>query len=137
VPAATLQLSENRLASRLATRLAERAQASNLALSGQIVAWMDLVDLCRELDESFVIDPSPSNDTLAMHEQIVQLAINVGDSLLDQVANSSEDIKSSGQTAETLTASLELLRIFHRSRHPQISPEEVQAVRQRIFNAAA
>jgi len=137
VPAATLESSENRLASRLATRLAQRAQASNLALSGQIVAWMDLVDLCREMDESFVLDQSPSTDALAMHEQVVKLAINVGDSLLEQVAHTDDDIKSSGQTSESLTASLELLRIFHRSRHPQVSPQEVQAVRDRIFNAAA
>jgi hypothetical protein len=38
---------------------------------------------------------------------------------------------------ETLEASLELLRILQRSRHSDFSPDEVEAARRRIFNAAA
>jgi hypothetical protein len=38
---------------------------------------------------------------------------------------------------EALDASLELLRILHRSRHPTCSPGEIEATRRRIFDAAA
>ena len=133
----TLELSEGRLASRLAGRLAERAQATNLSIAGQVVAWMDLVDLCREVEESLVLEESPSADSLAMHERVINLAINIGAALINQISLAPADVATSGQTPETLSASLELLHIFHRSRHPQISLEEVEAVRQRIFNAAA
>jgi hypothetical protein len=44
----------NRLTSRLAGRLAGRVQAPNLPWAAQVVSWMDLVDLCRELDDGLV-----------------------------------------------------------------------------------
>jgi hypothetical protein len=98
---------------------------------------MDLVDLCREFDECLVLEDSTSTQTLALHENMIKQAIAIGSSLLEQISTSGCDISPSGQTAPTLQASLELLRIFHRTRHSQVPAEEVQAVRQRVFNAAA
>ena len=60
-----------------------------------------------------------------------------GCSLIHQLQASKVDISASGQTLETLDASLELLRIFYRSRHSELPKGDVEAVRQRIFNAAA
>jgi hypothetical protein len=57
--------------------------------------------------------------------------------LLHQIRARGVDISASGQSLETLEASLELLRILHRNRHAAFSPAELDAVRQRIFNAAA
>ena len=98
---------------------------------------MDLVDLCRELDEGLVAAEPPSQDALALHEAVVNLAIGCGCSLIHQLQASKVDISASGQTLETLDASLELLRIFYRSRHCELPKGDVEAVRQRIFNAAA
>ncbi len=128
---------ENRLAGRLAGRLAARVQAPNLPSAAQVVSRLDLVDLCRELDESLVAADTTSDELLALHEAVVNLAIGCGGWLLHQIRVSGADISASGQTLETLDASLELLRILHRSRHPAFPPDQIEAVRRRIFNAAA
>ena len=52
--AATVEALENRLTGRLAGRLAGRVQATNVPRAAQVVSWMDLVDLCRELDDGLV-----------------------------------------------------------------------------------
>jgi len=98
---------------------------------------MDLVDLCRELDDSLVAMVVPPEGSLALHEVVVSLAIGCGGWLIHQISTGGVDISASGQNLETLAASLELLRIFYRSRHPDQPPEEIEAVRERIFNAAA
>ena len=134
----SVQSLENRLAGRLAGRLAQHVQAPDLPSAAQVVSWMDLVDLCRELDESLVVAAEPaSQEILALHEAILSLAIGCGSWLIHQIRANAVDISASGRTLETLSASLELLRIFHRSRHSDLSPSEVDVVRQRVFNAAA
>ena len=98
---------------------------------------MDLVDLCRELDESLIAAEAPSQDAMALHEAVLNLGMGCGSWLIHQIRENKADIAASGQTVETLAASLELLRILYRSRHPDLPPGEVEAVRQRVFNAAA
>ncbi len=98
---------------------------------------MDLVDLCRELDDSLVATEPPAPEALALHEAVVNLAIGCGGWLLHQIRANGADISASGQTLATLGASLELLRIFHRSRHSDLPPMEIEEVQRRIFNAAA
>jgi hypothetical protein len=98
---------------------------------------MDLLDLCRELDESLVRVDKPSEDALALHKAVVSLAIGCGGYLIHQIRTEGVDISGSGQTLETVSASLELLRVFYRSRHPDLPAEEIESIRQRIFNAAA
>src|SRR3989454_10361359 len=55
--------------------LADHVQAANLPSAAQVVSWMDLVDLCRELDEALVSAEPPSEDAIALHEAVVKLAI--------------------------------------------------------------
>ena len=98
---------------------------------------MDLVDLCRELDDSLVAAEAPSDDALALHGAVLSLAIGCGSWLVHQIRANRADISASGQTLETLEASLELLKIFHRNWHPDLPAEDIVAVQQRIFNAAA
>jgi len=128
---------ENRLVGRLAGRLAGRVQTSNLPCAAQVVSWIDLVDLCRELDDCLVVLEVPSTDALALHEAVVSLAIGSGGWLIHQIRTNGADISASGYTLDTIEASLEMLRIFHRSRHHSFSPGEVEAARRHIFNAAA
>ena len=68
---------------------------------------------------------------------MVNLAIGCGGWLLHQIRLHGADISGSGQTLDTLEASLELVRILHRARHSAFPPAEIEAVRQRVFNAAA
>ena len=131
------ELLENQLVGRLAGRLAGRVQTPNLPWAAQVVSWLDLVDLCRELEESLIAAEPPAPETLSLHGAVVGLAIGCGGWLLQQIRVRGADISASGQTLETLEASLELLRIFHRSRHPEFTPDEIEAVRQRVFHAAA
>jgi len=98
---------------------------------------MDLVDLCRELDDSLLAEDNPTGEALALHKAVLSLGMGCGSWLIYQIRQSKPDISTSGQTLETLTASLELLRILYSSRHPDLPASEVEAVRQRIFNAAA
>jgi len=98
---------------------------------------MDLVDLCRELDESLLEAETASTDALALHEAVLTLAIGCGVWLMHHVVTNKLDVSASGHTQETLDASLELLRILQRSRHPEAPLHEVETVRQRIFNAPA
>jgi len=128
---------ENRLARRLAGRLAGHVQAPNLPWAAQVVSWMDLVDLCRELDDCLVAMEVASQEALALHETVVNLAIGCGGWLIHQIRAGKADISASGQTVQTLEASLELLRIFYRSRHSDLPAGEIEAVRQRVFNGAA
>ena len=121
----------------MAGRLAGRVQAPGPVGAAQVVSWLDLVDLCRELDESLVAAETPSAEALALHEAVLNLAIGCGGWLLHQIRERGVDISASGQSLETLEASQELLRILHRSRHAAFSPSEIEAVRQGIFNAAA
>jgi hypothetical protein len=134
---ATTEALDSQVAGRFAGRLARRAQASDLPLAAQVVSWMDLVELCRELDESLVGEGAPSPKALALHAAVLELAIASGNSLIQQIQMHRADIAASGQTFETVTASLELMRIFHRSWHPDFTATEVDATRQRIFHAAA
>src|SRR6267154_1543726 len=97
---------------------------------------MDLVDLCRELEDGLVAE-KPNSESLKLHEAVLSLAIGCGGWLLRQIRERSPDIAASGQTQETLSASLELVRILYRSRHPDFTAGEIEAARQRIFNAAA
>ncbi len=124
------------MAGRLAGRLASRAQAPNLPWAAQVVSWMDLVDLCRELDESIVAAGPVSSDTLELHAAITSLAVGSGTWLLQQIRANHADISASGHSVEVLDASLDLVKILHRSRHPEFSASEIEAVQRRIFNAA-
>lgn len=128
---------ENGLTGRLAGRLAGRVQAPTALGAAQVVSWLDLVDLCRELDETLVEAETPSAEALALHEAVLNLAIGCGGWLLHQIRTRGVDITASGQSLETLEASLELVRMLHRNRHHAFSPGELEAARQRIFNAAA
>jgi len=128
---------DNGVTGRLAGRLAGRVQAPGSLGAAQVVSWLDLVDLCRELEESLVAAQTPSPGALALHEAVLNLAIGCGGWLLHQLRERGIDISASGQSLETLEASLELLRVLHRSRHPAFSAGEIEAARQRIFNAAA
>jgi hypothetical protein len=98
---------------------------------------MELVDLCRELDDGLIAAAAPSSEVLTLHQAVVSLAIGCGGWLLHEIRAHGADISASGYTVETLEASLELLRILQRSRHSDFSPDEVEAARRRIFNAAA
>src|SRR5262249_20223713 len=125
---------DSRVAGRLAGRLAGRVQSANLPWAAQVVSWMDLVDLCRELDGGLVSAEPPSPEALALHEAVVNLAIGCGSWLLHQISLRNPDLSASGHTVETLSASLELLKILHRSRHSDFSEDAIKGVRQRIFN---
>jgi hypothetical protein len=127
---------ELRLTGRLAGRLAGHVQAPEMPSAAQVVSWMDLLDLCRELDESLVLAERPSAEALALHRAVVNLGIGCGEWLLHQLRTNNADISASGHTMEVLEASLEMLKIFYRSRHSDVAEEELEAVRQRIFNAA-
>jgi|HubBroStandDraft_6_1064221.scaffolds.fasta_scaffold1327383_1 hypothetical protein len=128
---------DNRVAGRLAGRLAGHVQSLSLPWAAQVISWLDLVDLCRELDGALDATGAPSEEGLAMHESVVNLAIGCGGWLVHQIRLNGVDLSPCGQTLETLDASLELLRIMHRSRHSVFSSAEIEAVRQRVFNAGA
>jgi hypothetical protein len=76
-----------------------------------------------------------SAEGLALHEAVVSLAIGCGGWLIHQIRTNGADISASGHTVDTLEASLELLRIFHRNRHPNFSADDIEVARRRIFNA--
>ncbi len=128
---------ENGVTGRLAGRLAGRVQAPTPLGAAQVVSWLDLVDLCRELDETLIAVEAPSAEAVALHEAVLNLAVGCGGWLLHQIRARGVDLSASGQSLETLEASLELLRILYRNRHSAFSSSEIEAARQRIFNAAA
>src|SRR2546426_980834 len=134
---ATVETLDGSVAGRLAGRLARHVQANPSPSVAQIVSWMDLVDLCRELDDCLISAEAPSEEVLSLHDAVLSLAIGCGSWLLHQIQTSQVDISASGQTRESLEASLELLRILHRSRHSAFSSSEVEAAQKRIFNAPA
>lgn len=106
-------------------------------MAAQVASWIDLVELCRELDDVLVEAGSPSPENLALHEAVVNLAIGCGGWLIHQLRTNGVEFSASGQTFETLEASLEMLRAFYRTWHPDFSPEEIEAVRQSVFHGAA
>ena len=128
---------ESRVTGRLAGRLAHNVQAPDLPSAAQVVSWLDLVDLCRELDDALAAAETITSEALALHQAVVNLAIGCGSWLTYQIRLNEVDISGSGQTLKTLEASLELLRIFYGSRHSDLPSKDVEAARQRIFNAAA
>jgi hypothetical protein len=134
---ATVESMENRLTGRLAGRLAAHVHAPNLPVAAQVVSWMDLVDLCRELDDALVFMEMPAADVLSLHDAVLALGIGSGTWLVHHIQTNGSDLSGSGQTIETLEASLELLHILYRSRHPEFTSAEIQLAEQRIFNASA
>lgn len=98
---------------------------------------MNLVELCRELDDGLVWTERPMPEALALHKVVLALAIGSGSWLIHRLQEEAPDISTSGQTLETLRASLGLLQVLQRSRHSDYTPEEVELARQRIFHAAA
>jgi len=133
----TLDPLEGRVTGRMAGRLARHVQAASPPAAAQVVSWMDLVDVCRELDEMLSASEAPSHVALDLHQAVTYLAIGCGSWLIHQIQTNGVDISASGQTLETLSESLELLRILYRTRHPDFPSDEIAAVRQRIFKAAA
>jgi hypothetical protein len=93
---------QNGLTGRLAGRLAGRVQAPGPLGAAQVVSWLDLVDLCRELDDSLVTAETPAAEVLALHEAVLNLAIGCGGWLLHQIRARGIDLSASGQTLETL-----------------------------------
>jgi hypothetical protein len=128
---------ETRVAGRYAARLASRVQNSIGVSAAQVISWLALVDLCRELDDALLEEDSLNSDYLALHNAILSLAIGSGTWLLHQVNLGEVDPSVCGQTRESLAASLELVRILYRTRHVEFPGSEIETVRQRIFNAAA
>jgi hypothetical protein len=53
---------EKRVAGRFAARLAGKVQDGHQPWVAQVVSWMDLADLCRELDEGLVLAEPPSQN---------------------------------------------------------------------------
>ncbi len=104
--AATVESLENRLTGRLAGRLAGRVQATNVPRAAQVVSWMDLVDLCRELDDGLVAAETSSAEGLALHEAVLSLAIRCGGWLIHQIRTNGADISASGHTVDTIEAVL-------------------------------
>jgi len=98
---------------------------------------MALVDLCGELDDSVLAAEAPTANALALHDAVLGLAIGCGGWLIHEIQTSGGDIAPSGQTMETLAASLELLKVMHRSQHAPFAANEVDAARERIFHASA
>src|SRR5438876_6836448 len=98
--AATVESLENRLTGRLAGRLAGRVQATNVPCAAQVVSWMDLVDLCRELDDGLATAETSPVEALALHEAVVNLAIGCGGWLIHQIRSNDADIAASGHRVE-------------------------------------
>jgi hypothetical protein len=134
---ATIEPIESRVTGRYAARLANRIQNSTGMSVAQVISWLDLVDLCRELDDALLEQSDNHSASLALHKAIVSLAIGTGTWLLHQADLNEVDLRASGQRRDSIKASLELLHIFYRTRHAEFPAVEVEAVRQRIFNAAA
>ena len=133
----TTEALERHVTGRLAARLATRAQSVKEADAAQVVSWLDLVDLCREFDDALNEAEPPNPEAVALHHAVLSLAIGSGTWLLHQVDLNEVDPSTCEQTRESLSASLELVRILYRSRHAQFPAAELDAVRQRVFNAAA
>jgi hypothetical protein len=93
-----VELLENRVTGRLAGRLAGRVQSRNVPWAVQVVSWLDLVDLCRELDDGLNAAGLPAEESLATHEAVVSLAIGCGSWLLHQIRVNQADLSPSGQT---------------------------------------
>src|SRR5256885_15278370 len=98
----TAEVLENQFAARLAGRLAGRVQAPDQPSVAQVVSWMDLVDLCRELDESLIFAENPSAEMLSLHEAVLSLGIGCVSWLIHQLGVNGINISASGQTLETL-----------------------------------
>jgi hypothetical protein len=111
--------------------------AAPAAAATQVVSWLDLVDLCRELDDALIHLEHPGPAALALHNAVLTLALGAGTWLLHQIDLKEVDPSCAGQTHDALSASLELVRILHRTRHAQCSNEEIASVQRRIFHAAA
>ena len=128
---------EQRFAGRLAGRLATRVQKLSGNWAAQVVSWMDLVDLCLELDDALLAVGTPSPNELALHKAVLDLTIGCGTWLIHQLRVNAADFSGSGHTLEVLESSLKLVQIFRDSSHADIPEAELESIRQRIFNAAA
>jgi hypothetical protein len=128
---------EQRVSGRLAGRLAGRVQKLNGKWAAQVVSWMDLVDLCLELDDALLAVDTPSPDELALHKAVLDLTIGCGTWLIHQLRVNAADFSASGHTLEVLESSLKMVQIFRDSSHADVPEAELESIRQRIFNAAA
>ena len=93
---------ESRLTGRLAGRLAGHVQSTNLSWPAQVVFWMGLVDLCRELDDGLMTAAFESKEAVALHRAVVSLGEGCGSWLIHQIRTYRADISASGYTIETL-----------------------------------
>jgi hypothetical protein len=122
---------------RLAGRLAARAQAPAPVWLTQIASWQALVELCLELDDALNMSDVEPPDAVALHKAVLNLGIGTGEWLLHQVKSNQVDLSGTGERMENLEASLDLLKICYDSRHVEVPQEEIERIRQRIFNAAS
>jgi len=119
---------------RLAGRLATRAQAPTPSWLTQIASWQALVELCLELDDALNESDVETSDAVALHKAVLNLGIGTGEWLLHQIKSDQVDLSGTGERMENLEASLDLLRTCFNSRHADVPEEELERIRQRIFN---
>ena len=125
---------ERRLTGRLAGRFAARAQAPAPIGVPQITSWRSLVDLCLELDDALNMSESEPVEIVTLHKAVLNLAIGTGEWLIHQIKSDCVDLSQTGGRIENLEASLALLRTCFNSRHADVPEEELERIRQRIFN---
>ena len=76
-------------------------------------------------------------DALALHKAVLNLGIGTGEWLLHQIKTDHIDLTRTSERIENLEAALGLLRTCFNSRHADIPEEELDRIRQRIFNVAS
>ena len=125
------------LAQRLAGRLARRVQTPNLPLLGQVAAWLDLVEVARELDRWLAVTEKPARADVDLHRAIVALAIGTGELLRFEFTRTPLDLTPLGINEAVLSASLQMLSDSFHLWHDDMSAERREEILQEVFGVAA
>ena len=133
----TAQTSGPTLAHRLADRLVRRLRSPDLPQLGQVAAWLDLVEICRELDHWLAITENPDPSDAALHRAVLALAIGAGEWLRFEFEQSPIDLSPLGVDAAVLNASLQMLSDSFVLWHSDLTSERREEIVREVFGVAA
>ena len=104
-----------------------------LRVYAEISVWYKKIELFRKGEDERMFQQDPTPEDLAVHKNLLQRLIADGDHLRSLVRQTGLPANLEGLTAESLAATLDLLRADHRGWHDPMPAEKRAQILREVF----
>lgn len=105
-----------------------------LRVFGEISVWQKKIESLRKGEDQRMVLRDPTPEDLRVHKSLLQRLIADGEYLLSLVRQVGLPESEAGITAESLAATLELLRADYRGWHEPMPPEKRERILRAVFS---